>query len=404
MVDSFPDLINTYIYGTGKRKPATQVLYKASLDSLLTWIEEEGVEPFSLNISQMSRFEQRLRDDQLAQNTILSRTRVTKSFYKWLHEQGHIERSGLTNYQLPLRQPYIRDTLSVPELRAMWQATDYPLDRVVLGLLAFNGLKNGDIVGADVRDLTEQDGIPVLHLKARTNRFPFTPLTPPVHKNIVSYLDGRSDGPLLRSRQNRRADRRVLDAIIGRLGRKSKVGRDITPLTVTLSSRDISVDRGFSFAAVMRGAGVREPGKLETLAARANLSLTADGAARMTRLVTEDDDSTYALLLQAEVLAAESDNHPSLPVMLIGATLERHLRLMSRMRGIGVNEEAATIGLYVAKLREVKAITKGEVQRLSSIAFTRNQADHGWFDEISMSDVTPMLREVRNFIARHPAP
>ena len=101
---------------------------------------------------------------------------------------------------------------------------------------------------------------------------------------------------------------------------------------------------------------------------------------------------------QAEHLRENGYLQPA--ASLAGAALENGLREIARDRGVTLasREDLSTLG---GKLADRKAISRLEQKQLNAMADVRNAADHGEFDRFTADDVTKLIRDARDFLAKH---
>ena len=123
---------------------------------------------------------------------------------------------------------------------------------------------------------------------------------------------------------------------------------------------------------------------------------------------------TVAELLHAEVFADFLDmaselqekgyNDPA--AVLAGSTLEEHLRKLAGVHGInaetpdGKPRRADTLN---AELARVEAYNKLVQKSITAWLDLRNKAAHGEYDQYDAAQVANLIRDVRDFLSRHPA-
>ena len=85
---------------------------------------------------------------------------------------------------------------------------------------------------------------------------------------------------------------------------------------------------------------------------------------------------------------------------IAGAALENGLRELATARGIDLNGREDLNSLS-DKLKNGKIISELERKQMSFLIGIRNAADHGEFDKVSSDDVTKLIRDARDFLAKH---
>ena len=90
---------------------------------------------------------------------------------------------------------------------------------------------------------------------------------------------------------------------------------------------------------------------------------------------------------------------------LAGAALEDALRRLCDANSINYNPQRTSISTLQAALyqpsKQIEEISKSENDYISAWGKTRNNADHGRFDDITYAEVLTMVMGVRAFIDKH---
>ena len=90
---------------------------------------------------------------------------------------------------------------------------------------------------------------------------------------------------------------------------------------------------------------------------------------------------------------------------LAGAALEDALRRLCDANGISYNPQRTSISTLQAALyqpsKQIEEISKSENDYINAWGKTRNNADHGRFDDITYAEVLTMVMGVRAFIDKH---
>ncbi len=101
---------------------------------------------------------------------------------------------------------------------------------------------------------------------------------------------------------------------------------------------------------------------------------------------------------QAEHLFQNGYHQPA--ASLAGAALENGLKEIARDRGIALagREDLSTLS---GKMADKEIINRLEQKQLSVMADVRNAADHGEFDRFDADDVSKLIRDASDFLAKH---
>ena len=148
-------------------------------------------------------------------------------------------------------------------------------------------------------------------------------------------------------------------------------------------------------------------------ATRSVLTLYDQGGLRSPRLaIAHEIEADILNIAEAQVQAAEKNTETTqkqlrlaIAAFLAGAALEDALRRLCDARGIGYDSQQTSISRLQAMLyqprEQIEVISKSENDYISAWGKTRNNADHGRFNDITHTEVLTMVIGVRGFIDRH---
>jgi hypothetical protein len=110
------------------------------------------------------------------------------------------------------------------------------------------------------------------------------------------------------------------------------------------------------------------------------------------------------ILDQAQTLLNKNEVHPAAAVTLIGAALEEFLRNWCVDEGLMEDGARESIDRYATALRQSDKITKTDVKDITSWGGRRNNAAHGYWDEVSDKQAAKLMLESVNLFMRKYAP
>lgn len=326
-------------------------------------------------------------------------------FYQWLVSEGVCESSPLESLKFRPPDPVIRDTLSVEQMKRLWQTATSPLDRATVALLGINSLRLDEVAKARTADLGTRENHHVLNLPNRSAVFgmPYTVLAEETFAAIMEHVSVRWHGQLLLNSNGDPLSPRSIRRIVMRLGRDSEIPFVVFPLTLTFSMRAISIEKGFSYAAVVTSSAEIDTRRLARWIERAPNAIENHAALRMARLVIGTGDETQDLFMNARTILREGDAPPGVAAAFAGAVLERHLReLVEARTGSAVEDRRAKLGRFAADLTRIKVFTASEVQLVNRIEGFRDNGAHGRYDLVNASDAAWTIREASDLARRHP--
>jgi site-specific recombinase XerD len=185
------------------RSPHTRAAYAADLAHFGDWALSEDVDPFALCEEDLRRYRAVCEASGAAPSTVARRLSAIASFGNFVHEQGigpvapRVERPVL---------PAMSTTHALDETdaAALLAAADEmnPRSAILVRLLMVDGLKAGEAVTADSRDINGAPPNMTLMLRTRMGRV--IELDPDTAELITAYLGDRRRGPLLLSEHRAR--------------------------------------------------------------------------------------------------------------------------------------------------------------------------------------------------------
>jgi integrase/recombinase XerD len=241
----------------------TRRAYSTDLAGWGAWLERAGIEPFDAHRAHVEAFARDLELDGRAPATIARKLSALASFYAYALDESLIDRSPVAR----VRRPKVGDEspstgLDRDELRAFLAAArrSGPRDAALALLLALNGLRISEALGADVADLGTERGHRTLAIVRKGGKRARVPLAAPTAEAIDAYLAGRTDGPLFVTRSCRRVLQQQADKTVRRLARAAGIdGKTVSAHTMRHSFVTAALDAGASLRDVQDAAGHADP-------------------------------------------------------------------------------------------------------------------------------------------------
>ncbi|MFJ4161170.1 tyrosine-type recombinase/integrase [Microbacterium testaceum] len=380
----------------------TQDAYSLALRNFAEWFEGARVEPVSATQQDMLRFREFLRDRGYSPNTVNTRFKNVRSFYDFLRRTGRVALNpagDIDVIEVGLARPM---SLTVDELARMWSVGD-SAERVVIGLLSFCSLGRVELRSARVEELHDRDGLTALTIKSRRGRLndvEYVVLPDQLATELRTYLSGRRSGYILRTaRSGGMVASTYLNHVVRRVARRAEMNFPVTTLTLRNTLRALSLENRFSYVSVVRTASQGSTLLRAELVRNLDLPASEHASVRLGRMLSARESPDSEMLHRAELLLEDRSQHPAAAVMLAGATLERVLRDASAAAGIEVSKKDPTIGTYAALLRGAAVISIGQLRTLERILTLRNDAAHGWFDEVTPHDAQWVVAQARQMIS-----
>ncbi len=134
-----------------------------------------------------------------------------------------------------------------------------PLDHALASLLALNGLRVSEALGADVADLGLQRGHRTLFVSRKGNKTATVPLAPRTARAVDLAVGDRQAGPIFCDTDGRRLNRHAAARIVRRLGRQAGIPKRIGPHTLRHAFITAALDAGVPLRDVQEAASHADP-------------------------------------------------------------------------------------------------------------------------------------------------
>jgi integrase/recombinase XerD len=135
-----------------------------------------------------------------------------------------------------------------------------PRDHALIALLALNGLRISEALGADIDDLDVDRGHRTLRVVRKGGKQVTIPLAPRTARALDPYIGERATGPIFLGAAVGRMDRYAADRTVKRLARRAGIGKRISPHSLRHSFITAALDAGVPVRDVPGGRLARRPG------------------------------------------------------------------------------------------------------------------------------------------------
>ena len=276
----------------------TKRSYRCGLRSLEEYAIENGLDVDALETSDIVAFKKELLT-RLSPGTVSTYLKGVKSFYKWADSDGFPDVASKVK-GAPLSRDFKKDTLTREQAKrllaeANGESEQERRDYAILSLMLRTGLRDIEVVRADVGDIKPHSGVMVLfvHGKGRSGKDDFVVLADALLTDINRYLDARGHcsptDPLFASTSNRNKGGRLTTRSVSGIVKQAlrNIGLDTERYTAH-SLRHTSVTY-----ALMAGATLEETQKM---ARHADISTTMVYAQHVDRVRSNAEARVSAYL------------------------------------------------------------------------------------------------------------
>ena len=240
----------------------TRISYTTDLRQFVTWCTDIGVRLLDVKRAHLETFARHMEADGRMRSTVARRLSTLASFYRYCHTEGVLERNPAANVRRP-KVDYESRTLGLDrnELGALLVQAGLgtPRDHALITLLAMNGLRINEALGADISDLDHDRGHRTLKIVRKGGKHVTIPLAPRTGRALDLYIGERASGPLFVGLNGERMDRYASDRTVKRLARRAGITKRISPHSLRHSFITAALDAGVPLRDVQEAASHADP-------------------------------------------------------------------------------------------------------------------------------------------------
>jgi site-specific recombinase XerD len=177
----------------------TREAYALDLRQFVQWSTERAIPLFGARRADIERFGRTLETLARKPSTIARRLCTIACFYRYAEEEGLIEVSPAVHVRRP-RLDYESHAVGLDrnEVGAMLVAAGLAggRDHALLSLLALNGLRISEALGADIERLSLERGHRTLTIQRKGGKVVTIPLAPRTARAVDLAVGERAEGPI----------------------------------------------------------------------------------------------------------------------------------------------------------------------------------------------------------------
>lgn len=240
----------------------TRTLYTTNLRQWFEWCAARGIAPLDAQRAHIEVWGRELQElRKLKVSTVANKLNTVCNFYKLARIDGYITVDPAEYVRRPtVPKVSTREALTRSELLHCCDIaakSGRSQDHAIWCVLAFNGLRVGELVALNVEDLSRSMGYRTIYVnREKNNRSAHIPLAPRTSWAIEQCIAGRTSGPLFRVRTEERIDRKGVDRVIQRICREAGVThKRITPHSLRHTSITLALHAGAHVRDIANGMG-----------------------------------------------------------------------------------------------------------------------------------------------------
>jgi integrase/recombinase XerD len=241
---------------------STREAYALDLRQFAVWCANHERSLFEVHRVDIECFGRELEARGRARATIVRRLCTIAGFYRYAEEEGLIAHSPAIHVRRPRLDYESHATgLDRNELGALLVAAGLSSsgDHALVSLLALNGLRVSEALGADINALGLERGHRTLTVTRKGGKVVTMPLAPRVARALDLAIGERLEGPIFVDSARARLDRHGAGRIVRRVARQAGITKRVGPHTLRHAFITAALDAGVPLRDVQEAASHADP-------------------------------------------------------------------------------------------------------------------------------------------------
>jgi integrase/recombinase XerD len=241
---------------------ATRRSYTTDLRLFARWCHERDLMLFGVRRAHLELFGRWMEESGRMRATVARRLSTLASFYRYCEQEHLVRENPARNVRRP-KVDYESRTLGLDrnELGPLLVQVGLgsPRDHALASLLALNGLRISEALGADIEDLDFERGHRTLKILRKGGKHAIIPLAPRTSRVLDLYVGERTAGPIFLGANGGRMDRYAADRTVKRLARRAGITKRVSPHSLRHSFITAAPDAGVPLRDVQEAASHADP-------------------------------------------------------------------------------------------------------------------------------------------------
>jgi integrase/recombinase XerD len=241
----------------------TRVAYTLDLRQYTSWCASHGLQVFAARRADIECYARDLEARGRARATLARRLCTVAGFYRYAVEEDLLDHSPAAHVRRPrLDYESHATALDRNEVGALLVAAGLgsAAEHALISLLALNGLRSSEALGADVEALGSERGHRTLTVLRKGGKIVTIPLAPRTARAIDLAVGERVTGPIFLRADGQRMDRHAAGRIVHRVARRAGLGhKTISPHTLRHAFITAALDAGVPLRDVQEAASHADP-------------------------------------------------------------------------------------------------------------------------------------------------
>jgi integrase/recombinase XerD len=240
----------------------TRDAYTLDLRQYTTWCTLHGLHLFAAKRLDIESFRGDMETAGRARATIARRLCTIAGFYRYAVEEELLDHSPAAHVRRPrLDYESHATALDRNELGALLVAAGLgsAQEHALISLLALNGLRISEALGADITAIGSERGHRTLTVLRKGGKIVTIPLAPRTARSLDLAIGERLDGPIFLRTDGHRMHRHCASRIVRRVARRAGLDKNISPHTLRHAFITAALDAGVPLRDVQDAASHADP-------------------------------------------------------------------------------------------------------------------------------------------------
>jgi integrase/recombinase XerD len=240
----------------------TRDAYTLDLRQYTSWCISRGLRLFAARRVDIETFRGEMEAAGRARATIARRLCTIAGFYRYAVEEELLDHSPAAHVRRPrLDYDSHATALDRNELGALLVAAGLgsAQEHALMSLLALNGLRISEALGADIAAMGSQRGHRTLTVLRKGGKIVTLPLAPRAARSLDLAIGERLEGPIFRRADGHRLDRHGASRIVRRVAKRAGIAKPISPHTLRHAFITAALDAGVPLRDVQEAASHADP-------------------------------------------------------------------------------------------------------------------------------------------------
>jgi integrase/recombinase XerD len=240
----------------------TRDAYTLDLRQYTGWCTMRGLHLFAAKRVDIESFRGEMEAAGRARATIARRLCTIAGLYRYAVEEDLLDHSPAAHVRRPrLDYESHATALDRNELGALLVAAGLGTaqEHALIALLALNGLRISEALGADITAMGSERGHRTLTVLRKGGKIVTIPLAPRTARSLDLAIGDRLDGPIFRRSDGQRLDRHGASRVVRRTAKRAGIAKPISPHTLRHAFITAALDAGVPLRDVQEAASHSDP-------------------------------------------------------------------------------------------------------------------------------------------------